>query len=353
MALNVKLAVLISFAAVGAMCWLVNQVARPMVAAPSLPPIDVRQAGLAADNSRPRSPARSEPTFDFASAVEPGMIAPASDRDAPRVAHGATNEPQLPPRRVAVSQPVEEVSLTGEQPSDAAAVVHATPRRPSPPLVAVRPVAEEVDWSWVEDEPLQPALPRSGGLAADVLSREPAPAARETAGARETAPAGRSSPAGTYTVQRGDSLARVARKVWGTAERAQIDALLEANPRVKQRKGVLWVDEELVIPTSTALAAAPRGATPARATEAPRPGTTAAAARPATGREPAGTARRPEPAARQYVVQRGDSLTKIAQRELKDGSRWREILQLNKLRDANHLIPGSRILLPVDERNGA
>lgn len=47
-----------------------------------------------------------------------------------------------------------------------------------------------------------------------------------------------------------------------------------------------------------------------------------------------------------YTVQRGDTLSAIAQRYLGDPNRWREIAQANGLRDPNSLRPGQQLIVP-------
>jgi LysM repeat protein len=61
-------------------------------------------------------------------------------------------------------------------------------------------------------------------------------------------------------------------------------------------------------------------------------------------RETATDAQAPQGGA--YTVQRGDSLSKIAQRELGDPNRWREIAQANGIRDPNMIQPGQRLVMP-------
>lgn len=53
------------------------------------------------------------------------------------------------------------------------------------------------------------------------------------------------------------------------------------------------------------------------------------------------------PSGRVYVVKSGDTLSKIAQRELGKASRWPEISRLNGLRDPNKIQPGQRLRLPA------
>ena len=55
--------------------------------------------------------------------------------------------------------------------------------------------------------------------------------------------------------------------------------------------------------------------------------------------------REPEAKSPEYLVRRGDSLGGIAQRELGDESRWREIQSLNRM-DGTTIRPGQTLLLP-------
>jgi nucleoid-associated protein YgaU len=49
-----------------------------------------------------------------------------------------------------------------------------------------------------------------------------------------------------------------------------------------------------------------------------------------------------------YTVRRGDTLSGIAQRELGDSKRWREIAKLNNIRDPRSIDPGDELRLPRD-----
>lgn len=51
-----------------------------------------------------------------------------------------------------------------------------------------------------------------------------------------------------------------------------------------------------------------------------------------------------------YVIKKGDTLTKIAQRLLGDKDRWREIATLNGIRDPRKLKVGARIKIPAAGR---
>lgn len=52
--------------------------------------------------------------------------------------------------------------------------------------------------------------------------------------------------------------------------------------------------------------------------------------------------------ARSYVVQAGDSLSKIAEKLLGDADRWREIFEANedKIDDPNSIRPGQELKIP-------
>jgi len=50
--------------------------------------------------------------------------------------------------------------------------------------------------------------------------------------------------------------------------------------------------------------------------------------------------------AKAYIVQLGDSLWKIAKRELNDGSRYKEVAELNNIQDPNRLTIGMVLQLP-------
>jgi len=78
------------------------------------------------------------------------------------------------------------------------------------------------------------------------------------------------------------------------------------------------------------------------------PGATATAgagAAPRAALQAAGRAALTEPYA-SYTIQKGDSLERIAQRLLNDRSRWREIAELNRLKNQDRLVPGTTIRVP-------
>jgi len=55
-------------------------------------------------------------------------------------------------------------------------------------------------------------------------------------------------------------------------------------------------------------------------------------------------------ATKEYVVQKGDSLWKIAEKELGSGHRWQYLYELNKdrIKNSNRLRPGQKLIIPVE-----
>ncbi len=289
MALSVKVAMLTCLGFISSMCWLVNGVARPVVELPS-----------------PLAP-------------------PWSDADAPDIRPPAPNFLEEAPVTAST-----ELALVGE---DRLAIVPhgetdlVESRADLPPLV---PRASA-------DEFVAGAEPSATELVSDALSGgEPLVAVIDAAlpeGApdeTEESESGDASAASTrtYRVKKGDTLAGIARSMWGQADAKLIDGLVAANPALSARRNRILVNEELQVPTqdeALRLAAAAR---------TPKSGATKDSA--------ADTMR----SSRWYVVRANDSLVEIARRELRDSSRWREIAKMNGLSDGNRIRKGARIRLP-------
>ncbi len=126
-----------------------------------------------------------------------------------------------------------------------------------------------------------------------------------------------------YVVKRGDTLAGIAQAVLGDSSKWQV--IFEANKEKISSPGKIVVGMVLLIPPLTEIDGQDAG----------------------TGTAPAVTA--PE-GYRTYVVQKGDSLRKIAANELGDWQKWTLLYEANKssLPDRNVLKPGQVILIPLD-----
>lgn len=159
------------------------------------------------------------------------------------------------------------------------------------------------------------AAPPTGGQGFAPGYTEPAPRVQATAVA--TVPAGPQ-----YTVQKGDSLIRIAARTLGSGNRwTEIQALNSGLDPQRLRPGM-----KLVLPATARLEGG-GPSSPARASTKPK----------TSGTKATGT----------YVVRSGDTLTGIAARLLGDGDRWRELVAANPGLDPKRLFVGKSIRVPA------
>ncbi len=346
MVLSSKVAFLTCLAFVSGMCWLIKQVARPVVELPA--PLVVRGPEAAgatpalassetSGDALPR--ARNTPPhrrFELPSPVTPGANHPATTTAV--VAATSLGRSATPGRPVSTLPP--PVVDTGGEIVFAAADIAVEPAAAgegdAPSLTLAEPTRGEPPASEV-DAPLPPA---TEGVPVAVVTGEPAHPTRLLAA---IAPRGDARPTGVspgkppaaathYTVRRGDTLVRIMRRHWKTDDPALLRVLVAANPRIAARRDRIYPGDVLTIPALEVARA--------MATRKTQEGAEIAAAK------------RPQRGVRQvrvrwYTVRRRDSLVSIARRMLKDERRWREIAALNGLRNANKLRAGARIKLPV------
>jgi nucleoid-associated protein YgaU len=210
--------------------------------------------------------------------------------------------------------PAEDISPVVVHPREVPPALGA-PLRPSPSPAAAMMAAGQ-------DSPSPAVEPAPEIVAVASLAPTPAPAA--------TAPPASLASLRTYTVRPGDSLIKIARKVYGPGCGDDYRRIYEANRDKLTSPSLLAVGQVLVIPGV-------QEAAPALAAASPAPAQAAAPLRPvAAGRGgvreveldelsdvlAAGAGAAPRPAGRRtvYVVQRGDTLTKIARKTLRDDS---------------------------------
>ncbi len=127
-----------------------------------------------------------------------------------------------------------------------------------------------------------------------------------------------------HTVQRDEYLIDISEKYYGTTTRWKLIA--DANPGVNPNR--LLVGQKLVIPNAGGASGASGAAT-----------SDAVAGGPAAGGR--------------YVIKSGDTLERIAQRTLGDGSKWRDIAKLNPGLDPTRLMVGQTITLPQGAQQAA
>lgn len=162
-------------------------------------------------------------------------------------------------------------------------------------------------------------LAKQQGLSEPVVLAKPEERAAASGGEPERAVTPPAAPA-TYVVRAGDSLAKIAREVLGNESRWRELAALNKDV----------VDEDDGVRVGVRLTLPGTGATPA--------------AKPKVSRAAE------EKATRTYVVKRGDTLGRIAQRQLGSSKRKSEILELNrgKVRDEDAIVVGMALRLPAE-----
>ena len=326
MLLSVKVAMLTSLFFIGGMCWMVTQVARPIVDS-SMTSV----AGFEAAGMPDRDPAI------------------AKDQDAQLEAHLARSS--IADRDVVRSDAIENGTLdvggsvfaSAADAADQAVLPLEVPqlakqseREESPRIASdFRPAVDEM----TRFAPEIPVAVVSGAEHQVAPTRETHARASEEesldsthavlASRLEARAAGRGPAAelegSQYVVHRGDSLARIARHEWKHVSPELIAALVAANPALSERPDRIVPGQILMIPKLDA---------------------ERVAARERTGHPESAGATETAAPSRWYTVRKNDSLARIARRELRDEKRWREIARLNQLSDANRIRPGMRLQLP-------
>ncbi len=172
----------------------------------------------------------------------------------------------------------------------------------------------------------------------------------------------------SYVVQDGDNLSKIAQKLYGTEEGnrlVNVERVFQANRSTLSSPDQLYVGQKLTIPPLISPIGAPRASgQPLQASgggvSGPSPGllggqfeqveSIGSPARDAFRRRAISTKLPSRSEQSQTcVVQDGDSLWRIAQAYLGDGSRYREIVALNseRINDEDDLAVGTRLRLPA------
>ncbi len=148
-----------------------------------------------------------------------------------------------------------------------------------------------------------------------------------------------SAGSGEYVVQKGDSLALIAKRTLGKESRW--NEIVALNPGLNPKN--LKVGARLTLPSGAAPVTVAKNDAPlaptAKKSVEPAKEKSVAKAPEAKKRAPAGT--------HAYTVQKGDTFKAIARRELGDESRWKELAALNPGVDAGKLSVGQTLRLPT------
>ena len=317
MALSGKLALLTSLGFIFGMSCLVSQVARPIVELPT--PLIVRapgspgglSPGLATEvdsrRSRRGAAARVVGRFERSSVLAGGQRPDQREGEALVVAEASPPvyelaDPELPPLHV----PEAPVVVWAEEPVEEPPALAG----PGSPVMTMTSVPEAIVAN----------VSSSGArlLAALRPDREADEPGERVASEEPVAPAMKH-----YRVRRGDSLMKIMRREWTRHDEDSLKVLLAANPQIAERRNRIYPGEVLNIPDPDSTRAAP------------------------TVAQAGAAASSQKDTIRWYTVRKRDSLAGIARRHLSDPERWREIAQLNQLRNADKILPGMRIKLPL------
>lgn len=151
-------------------------------------------------------------------------------------------------------------------------------------------------------------------------------------GRKTLANAADTRPGQSYTVKPGDTLTAIARRTLGSADRRNLDAILDANRAVLSDPDLVKVGMSLVIP---AIGASMEGSARREASQ---------------GQESRLVSDRAQSTAsiRWYQVRKNDRYASIAREQLGDAGRWQELYELNKDKfpDPDRIREGVRIKLP-------
>ena len=182
-----------------------------------------------------------------------------------------------------------------------------------------------------------------------VKPRAPTPDANREIKVNKPKPAKSDLPK-VYVVKAGDNLAKIAQKFYGMEKgnkTINVKRIFEANRRLLKSADDINVGQKLVIPLLKDESESVSTGGLLERIKSRISGTgssTKAETKTPTKPRPKPPAARPT---RDYVVRAGDSLWLIADKQLGDKERFREIIKLNALEDEDFLKVGQRLIIPV------
>ena len=151
-----------------------------------------------------------------------------------------------------------------------------------------------------------------------------------------------------YVVQDGDNLAKIAQKIYGAEignKTITVNRIFEANLRLLKSADDIKVGQKLVIPL---LKDEAKGVFPSSLFERIKSIGKPRSSTPTSTQKPKSQPKSPTAEnTKYYVVKEGDSLWKIADKQLGNKERFREIIKLNSLDDEDYLKIGQRLIIPT------
>jgi LysM repeat protein len=145
-----------------------------------------------------------------------------------------------------------------------------------------------------------------------------------------------------YVVAKGDSLASIAKRFYGPEEgnrRVNIDKIYLANKGILKSKDNILVGQKLVIPSLSKDIAGSGNKSVLNSNVFTKVES--------IGRKGLFGSQTSASRGRSYTVKKGENLWAIAEKELGNGSRYKEITRLNKIKDADTVEAGTKLTLPV------
>lgn len=147
-----------------------------------------------------------------------------------------------------------------------------------------------------------------------------------------------------HDVREGESVFRIAQEAYGDGK--LWPKLLEYNQGKMSSNGAVREGVTLLLPPKDVLLGKSARSTEAAADGTPHGGVQEARVEPKSLPR---SESKPESGGRTYVVQKGDTLSEISQKQLGTSRRWQELVELNKstLPDADALVVGMTLKLPA------
>jgi nucleoid-associated protein YgaU len=149
-----------------------------------------------------------------------------------------------------------------------------------------------------------------------------------------------------YVVQDGDNLAKIAQKFYGVEignKTINVKRVFEANRGVLKSPDDIHVGQKLVIPQLKNEAESVFSDSLFERMKSTISTKSSAGKTPTVLLTKLPVAQ----SGKQYIVSEGDNLWRIADKQLGDGERYREIIKLNDLEDEDYLTVGMRLKIPV------
>lgn len=207
-------------------------------------------------------------------------------------------------------------------------------------LLSARALPQAIDdqESWTDRQPFRDGISNGSEQEVDQKVEESDLAEREENIGSRASERESSVEAGTHVVKKGDTLWGIVKQYYGVPTPSKIAEVYDANKDVMPSADTVVVGRKIQLPGIEAAKSGLREVNHGEYSQSRR-----ALTRP---KSPSSS----QPTFRWYQVAAGDRYVKIAERELGDGNRWRELFEMNKeiFPDPSQIRSGVRIKLPLE-----